>query len=130
MNLTYEEYTQLSTNPVGGPEFDKLLKRAITVINVITRYFYESNNFEDDNDFRKKRVKEALTFQIDHFAEVGETTFEGMNRTPQSVSLGRTTITQTSSRVADNTRVISITPQEAISALQGTGLLNRGVGTW
>ena len=128
MNLTYEEYARLSVNPVSRSEFDRLLKRAITVIHVITRHFYEFNNFEDDNDFRKKRVKEALAFQIDHFAEVGETTFEGMNRTPQSVSLGRTTITQTSNRVADNTRVISTAPQETISALQGTGLLNRGVG--
>lgn len=128
MNLTYGEYTQLSINPVEEPEFDKLLKRAITTLNVVTRHFYNFIDFEEDYDFRKVQVKAALAFQIDYFNEVGATTFGGMNRTPQSVSLGRTTITQSSSRVADNNRVISIIPQEAINALQGTGLLSRGVG--
>lgn len=128
MNLTYGEYTQLSIDPVDESEFDKLLKRAIITLNVVTRHFYNFIDFEEDYDFRKTQVKAALAFQVDYFNEVGATTFEGMNRTPQSVSLGRTTITQSSSRVADNNRVISIIPQEAINALQGTGLLSRGVG--
>lgn len=128
MNLTYGEYTQLSIDPVDESEFDKLLKRAIITLNVVTRHFYNFIDFEEDYDFRKAQVKVALAFQVDYFNEVGATTFEGMNRTPQSVSLGRTTITQSSSRVADNNRVISIIPQEAINALQGTGLLSRGVG--
>lgn len=128
MNLTYGEYTQLSIDPVDESEFDKLLKRAITTLNVVTRHFYNFIDFEEDYDFRKAQVKAALAFQVDYFNEVGATTFEGMNRTPQSVSLGRTTITQSSSRVANNNRVISIIPQEAINALQGTGLLSRGVG--
>lgn len=127
MNLTFEEYKDISSNPMTTTDFEKYIKSAVSTINMVTRYFYDFNNFEDDVPFRKKQVKLAIACQVDYFSEMGATTHEALNNKPQSISLGRTTITQSTSRNADNNRTVSTLSHEALQALHGTGLLNRGV---
>ena len=127
MNLTYEEYKNIIGGELTEDDFNKLLPKAKITIGNYTRNFYKFTEFESDHDYRKSQVKAALAFQVDYFKEMGVTSHEGMNKSPQSVSLGRTSITQSSSRVADNNRSIAVISHESVMALQGTGLLNRGV---
>lgn len=128
MKLTYEEYESISVNPVDAIKFDALSTRAIQIIDIYTRYYYSFVAFETDHDWRKAQVKAAIAFQVDYFSEMGKTSYEGINSAPQSVSLGRTSITQSSSRASESSVNKSMLAYEAQLALSGTGLLARGVG--
>lgn len=128
MKLTYEEYESISVNPVDAIKFDALSTRAIQIIDIYTRHYYSFVAFETDHDWRKAQVKAAIAFQVDYFSEMGKTSYEGINSAPQSVSLGRTSITQSSSRASESSVNKSMLAYEAQLALSGTGLLARGVG--
>lgn len=128
MKLTYEEYESISVNPVDVTKFDALSTRAIQIIDIYTRYYYSFVAFETDHDWRKAQVKAAIAFQVDYFSEMGKTSYEGINSAPTSVSLGRTSITQSSRRVSESSVNKSMLAYEAQLALSGTGLLTRGVG--
>lgn len=128
MELTYEEYESISVNPVDVTKFDALSTRAIQIIDIYTRYYYSFVAFETDHDWRKAQVKAAIAFQVDYFSEMGKTSYEGINSAPTSVSLGRTSITQSLSRASESSVNKSMLAYEAQLALSGTGLLSRGVG--
>lgn len=125
--LNYEEYRGLSIEPVEQEEFSKLIKQANMVFNVATRRFYLGKDFKSDHVWRQEAVKQALAYQVDYYSELGAHTFEGINNTPGSVSLGRTSISKTVGNrqaVSEDKSLLSV---EAQSILSGTGLLYRGV---
>lgn len=129
MLLTFDEYVELSGNDkILKNEFEPLYKKAVQLLHVITRNYYKLNNFDDDTFIRKDAVKMALSAQIDFFVETGQTTIESLNSVPNSITLGRTTIS-TNSRYSSNVnkKEKSIYSQEFLMFLQGTGLLYRGV---
>lgn len=127
--LTIEEYKSNGNySDITPEEFEKLLNKAKNLLDVITNSFYRFNDFDTDNEWRKERVKQALISQVDYFKETGKTTTEGLNGTPQSVSLGRTTISQSSRYNATGSNESkSVISEEMEIYLQGTGLLYRGV---
>lgn len=127
--LTLEEYEKRGNySDIAQEDFDKLLNKAKNLLDVITNSFYRFNDFDTDNEWRKERVKQALVSQIDYFKETGKTTAEGLNSTPQSVSLGRTTISQSSRYNASGSNESKpIISDEMEIYLQGTGLLYRGI---
>src|SRR5690625_5177914 len=94
--LTYDEFKEISQSDIDKQTFDKLIKKASAVLNNVTSYFYVKNDIEKDNSWRVNQFKQALCAQIEYFHEVGSTTYEGINKTPQSFSAGRTTVTNTS----------------------------------
>lgn len=127
--LTLDEYVEFSGNDkISKNEFEILYKKAACLLHVVTRNYYKFNNFDDDTFIRKDAVKMALSAQIDFFVETGQTTVEGLNSTPNAITLGRTSIS-TNSRYGtnDSKKEKSIYAQEFLMFLQGTGLLYRGV---
>lgn len=124
--LTIAEYTaEGNYRDINQDEFDQLLKKAENLLDVITDSFYQLNEFDSDNEWRKQRVKRALISQIDYFKETRKTTAEGLNNAPKSVSLGRTTISQSDRYGTNGSK--SIVSEEMNTYLQGTGLLYRGI---
>ncbi len=126
--LNHAEYKEISSNPIPSEQFDKLIGPAERVVNNAVRRFYYFNDFEKDADWRKEAYREAIAHQVDYYAEMGATTFEGLNNMPQSVQLGRTMISQTSRfNAGGQNEKRSLLSVESEMALVGTGLLSRGV---
>lgn len=125
--LTYAEYKKISVGNIDESKFDKLNQRATDVINVATRQFYLRHDFESDHEWRKDAVKRAVAYQIDLFDSIGATTLEDAQRAPRAFSVGRTSITNSSTQTKEEKRS-TILSADAESILSGTGLLYRGVG--
>lgn len=106
---------------------DKAIQKAEELLDVNTRYYYDTHSFDDDVDWRKKAVKRALLAQVEYFIETGETTAEGINSMPQSVSIGRTSVTTVHGNSAKKTK--SLLCEEFYLHLSGTGLLYKGIGS-
>lgn len=129
--LTYEEYIDYGFEEIESVEFDKLIRRASDKVDYITRYFYKFNDINEDVEFRCEQFKKAVGAQIEYFHEVGSTTSEGINKTPQSFSAGRTSVTVASaSKSADGSGKKDTIPEEVYMYLDGTGLLYAGVGVF
>lgn len=110
---TYEEVKVLAT-------------RAERLINLVTRNYYLYNDFNTDNKFRKDCVKEAVIGQMDFFNTTGTMTTEERELQPDSISIGRTTVTKRSS--SNNSRkAFGMISDYSMLNLQATGLLFRGV---
>ena len=126
MYLTFEEYTNLGYSEMNEEEFGKLITRASDYIDVQTRNFYQFNDLESDILFRKTKFKKAIALQVEYMQATGALSTHDVN-TPQSWSIGRTSVTE-ASRYSNNGRneAPSIVSEDAIAALSGTGLLYRG----
>lgn len=127
--LTYDEFKDLSQVDLEESKFNALIKKASAILNNITGYFYVKNDIAKDNEWRVKQFKQALCAQIEYFHEVGSTTFEGINKSPQSFSAGRTTITN-ASRSSETSTEKSLVAEDVYLYLEGTGLLYSAVSTW
>lgn len=125
--LSFTEYKEMSLEPVDQEEFEVLNRRANQVINQETRYFYRHQNFENDHEWRKEAVKNAITQQIDFFSQTGSSSLEKMNNEPMSFSAGRTSITNANTQSEEKSRA-TLLSADAKSYLTGTGLLYRGIG--
>jgi|SRR5690625_5176843 len=126
--LTYEEFKDLSHLDIDETTFNSLIKKASAILNNITSFFYVKNDIEKDNAWRVKQFKQALTAQIEYFHEVGSTTFEGINKTPQSFSAGRTTVTNPSRyNTTGRNESKSLVAEDVYIYLSGTGLLYSAV---
>lgn len=127
--LTLEEYIGLGFNPqITAGEFEKYYRHASATLDVETRHFYAKHSFESDNEWRKGQFKKALVAQIDYYIETGAMTLEGLNNEAQSVTVGRTSLSQTSNFNASGSNEKKETiSHEAIMFLTGTGLMYRGV---
>lgn len=111
---------------VDGLFLKKAIRKAENLFDVITLRFYDTTTFDADVEWRKKAVKQAILAQVEYFIETGETTAEGLNSTPQSISIGRTRVTTVHGNSAKSTKQIGC--EEFYLYLSGTGLLYRGVG--
>lgn len=67
--LTYAEYQEYGE--IEEVDFDKLLKRASSLLDNVTSYFYVRNDIQEDDTWRVIRFKQALCSQIEYFAQVG-----------------------------------------------------------
>lgn len=128
--LTYEEFKKLTgKEDILDKDFEKFLPKASAVLDSVTNNFYQFNDINDDRiAFRVNRFKLALCSQICYFHEVGADTFEGINKNPQSVSIGSTSISN-GSRYGSGGQAESksIVADDIFIYLEGTGLLYRGV---
>ncbi|WP_164219377.1 hypothetical protein [Virgibacillus sp. YIM 98842] len=126
--LTYEEFTDLSNVEINDTEFNSLLKKASAILNNVTGYFYVRNSIETDNEWRVQQFKQALAAQIEYFHEVGGTSYEAINKTPQTFSAGRTRVTNAESRAGNTSK--SMVAEDVYIYLEDTGLLYAGVSVW
>lgn len=128
MYLTLEEYKELSFDEsIEESTFKKLLSKASVVLDNVTNHFYKNHDLESDKTIRKDAFKKSLVAQIEYFIETDATTSEKLNSAPQSISMGRTTISQ-SSRYSPSGKneSKSIVCDDIYLYLEGTGLLYRG----
>lgn len=128
--LTFEEYKELTEKgDESKTNFDKYYRKAAAVIDNITNRFYQFNKIDEDKiSFRVQQFKLALSSQIEFFSEMGVDTFESLNKSPQSFSAGRTSISNGSrynSSGANESK--SLVAEDIYIYLEGTGLLYRGV---
>src|SRR5699024_3888888 len=102
--LTHEEFEELLKLDIDKEEFEKLLPKASAILDNITNHFYVKNDITKDNLWRVSKFKQALCAQVEYFNELGATTFESINSTPQTFTAGRTSITNASryNRVGSN----------------------------
>lgn len=125
--LTEEEIQEKANEYKKTYEETKTLAvRAERLINLVTRNFYLYNDYQTDNKFRKDCVKEAVIGQMDFFNNTGAMTTEERALQPDSISIGRTTVTNRSS--SNNSRkALGMISDYSMMNLQATGLLFRGV---
>lgn len=126
--LTHGEYMAMETfASVRLDEFPKLLNVASDVIDNITNHYYEAYPIEEDlNVFRKNQFLKAVACQIGYLKEVGASSTNGVNNNPQSVSIGRTTVSKGNSTSAQVSK--SLLTNDAVNYLYPTGLLYSGRG--
>lgn len=128
--MPYLTYKEFGSSTIDEETFDELLEKASALLDHITNNFYVKNNIAADTEWRAKKFKQALKSQIEYFVEAGSSTFEGLNKEPQSFSAGRTSVTNTSRY---NTRGSNeskpLIAEEVYIHLNGTGLLYSGVGS-
>ncbi|SHI01859.1 hypothetical protein [Virgibacillus chiguensis] len=125
--LTYDEFKEISEVDIEESTFKSLIKKASAVLNAETSYFYVKNDITKDNEWRVTQFKQALCAQIEFFYEIGATTFEGINKSPQSFSAGRTTVTNKSRSSSGGKSLVA---EDVYIYLEGTGLLFSGVSVW
>lgn len=127
--LTFEEFKEYGLNDeITEEEFKKLLPRASSILDVQTNNFYVFNDLNDDIEYRVNRFKQALSAQIQYFVETGSTSHYQLNKSPQSFSAGRTSVTNSSSyNPRGQNESKSLVAEEVYLILEGTGLLYRGV---
>ncbi|HFI0186759.1 TPA: hypothetical protein ACGO9B_001065 [Streptococcus suis] len=87
--LTSEEFVELGFEVVEN--FDELLKRASSTVNLFIRNFYDEVDFETDFEPRKKAVKQAVAFQIAYLDNSGVMTAEDKTSLA-SMTVGRTSV--------------------------------------
>lgn len=87
--LTSEEFEELGFKVVE--DFDELLKRASSTVNLFIHNFYDEVDFETDFEPRKKAVKQAVAFQIAYLDNSGVMTAEDKTSLA-SMTVGRTSV--------------------------------------
>ena len=130
MYLDLKEYKLRTFQDISeftDEELEKMIYHAEELLDVQTRYFYHSVDFDTDKELRKNAVKRALTAQVDYYVESGFTSVYGLNTDATSISLGRTSITKNGNggKAQEFTNLTGLCV-EFWQNLQGTGLLYRG----
>ena len=127
--LTLEEFKEFGLNDeITEEKFLKLLPRASSILDVQTNNFYVFNDLDGDIEYRVNRFKQALSAQIQYFVETGATSHYQLNKSPQSFSAGRTSVTNSSSyNPRGQNESMPLVAEEVYLILEGTGLLYRGV---
>ncbi|MCT4383880.1 hypothetical protein [Lacticaseibacillus paracasei] len=112
--------------------FDQLAELASEYLDEQTRDFYQDNDLASDPwPLRAIKFKRAVIRQIAYMIDSGITTTEQAIRQPTSASktIGRTTVSKTwnNSQSSSDGQQRSVISADALAALNGTGLLYRGV---
>lgn len=129
--LTFEEYQSLTIHAASETTFTKFIGMSSLVLDELTRNFYQLHALNDDPDtFRSGRFKQALALQISYMGELGTDSSLESSQQPQSISMGRTTISyqkDTTVTYSNSSPLQEMLAPEARSVLIGTGLLYRGL---
>lgn len=98
------------------------------MIDSVTRHFYKFNDIDKDVPFRRNQFKKAVGAQVEYFHQLGATTYESINATPQSFQAGRTSVSNASRfNPGGKNESKSLAAEDALMYLSDTGLLFRGV---
>ena len=127
--LTQEELQELATQLDDSPNNVKtLVELAETLVNIYTRRFYFYNDFNNELPFIRDAFKDAIREQVKYFRAENVTTLEGLNEEPQTLTIGRTTISN-GSRYSNSghTNTKRIACIGFIDNLTATGRMWRGV---
>ncbi|HEL1654598.1 hypothetical protein ACS60V_03770 [Streptococcus suis] len=128
--LTFEEVVEiLGSDRVARESYSRFISKAEEVVDQLTNRYYQQHKLEDDPvKFRAKQFKKAICMQLIYFSDMETDTFEGLNREPEHISIGRTSISKSSGKTGTgNSRTIPLVAQDVYGCLTGTGLLYRGI---
>ncbi|HEL2279467.1 TPA: hypothetical protein TZI89_002003 [Streptococcus suis] len=128
--LTFEEVVKiLGSDRVTYESYSRFISKAEEVVDQLTNRYYQQHKLEDDPvKFRAKQFKKAICMQLIYFSDMETDTFEGLNREPEHISIGRTSISKSSGKTGTgNSRTIPLVAQGVYGCLIGTGLLYRGI---
>lgn len=125
--LDFEDYKKLGGR-AEKEKFDRFYMKAEALLDNVTNNFYVKNDITNDIAFRTDRFKKALAAQINYFTEMDADTFESLNKAPQTIQIGSTTVSNGSRyNAAGANESKPLIPDDVFIHLEGTGLLNRGV---
>lgn len=129
--LTLTEYKEFTGKNIEETKFTELLPKASDVLDHITSHFYARLDINDDIYlWRVKQFKKALAVQVEYFDELGATTFEAINNSPQSFTAGRTSVSNASRfNPSGANESKSLVAEDVYIYLGKTGLLYGGVST-
>lgn len=125
--LNKDEFQKL-TGIVPDADFDKLEKAAESMINPLTRMYYELHSIDEDTDINRVNwFKKALALQIQYMSDIGaSSTYEMAQKDIKSVSIDGTSVsTGTSPTDSATNGVYNL----ALEYLFYTGLLYRGISS-
>lgn len=126
--LTFEEFLEMTNMDIDQYTFKKLCAKASAILDNVTSYFYHHHDIGKDNLWRVRQFKLALCSQIEYFNELGASTFEAINKTPQSFQAGRTSVSNASRfNPSGENESKSLVAEEVYMYLAGSGLLYSGV---
>ena len=127
--LTTDEFESLqSETGVTFQELKTAVEQSEKLVDIYTRRHYAQKDFESENPFVKDCVKDAVREQARFLIRNNVNYLEEINDVPQSLTIGRTTISNASkysNAVKGATK--SIASIGFIDTLSATGLLYRGV---
>lgn len=128
--VTADEYVEAMHVTTAPDDYDVLASIAGMYLDEITHYYYQSNAIADDNwPLRVTRFKRAVMLQVKYMAETGlksNTDYKASTVQSISQSIGGTSVSKTFDDASLNDSG-TIVCDDALRALSGTGLLNRGV---
>lgn len=128
--LTNEEMQELANElPINFEEVSRLVAEAEKLVNIYTRRFYFYNDFQTENKFIKECIKDAIREQVRYFHSTNTSTLEEINDTPQTLTIGRMTISNSSkySKAGNSGNSRSVACLGFMDNLSATGRLWRGV---
>lgn len=129
--LTHEEYKAFRFEELTDVEFNELLPKASAIMDNVTNHFFQRIDITKHNSWTANKFKQALSSQIEYFHELGATTFESINNSPQSFSAGRTSVSNVSRfNAGGENESKSLVAEDVYIYLEGTGLLYSGVASW
>ena len=127
MLLTFQEFSEISSEGISEEEFTRLLIKAESAVHSLTRRHYHFHDLDSDVEWRKQAVKKAVAFQIEYFHEAGASSSYSLKHGElSSVSMGRTSISRPSRNRSAKTEDPKLVCEETYNELLGTGLLWRG----
>lgn len=128
MYVTKEEYKEFGFGEAPS-DFENLVKLAGDMVDYQTRYFYVQNSIEEDKiALRVTLFKKAVCAQVKYYDDLGASSAGALNSTPNQISIGRTSITNSGQRGAGNGETVDTLSEDTRRYLSGTGLLYRGLG--
>ena len=126
--LTYEEFKSIDPlTDLDATAFKTWLTYATAIIDAATMFYYQNHDLSADQSFKGVQFRRALALQISDLYRTKVTTLESKRDRPDTVSIGRTSITNRkfSATTGESGSLISV---DAYNALMPTGLLYRGTG--
>lgn len=129
--LTFEEFKGITgKSDEFEVNFYRFYPKAEAVLDHITNRFYQFSDIKNDRiAFRVNQFKKALCSQIVFFDEMDADTFEGVNKTPQTVTIGATISNSSRYNAGGANESKALVAEDIYIYLEGTGLLYRGCGT-
>lgn len=128
MYVTKEEYKEFGFGDAPS-DFENLVKLAGDMVDYQTRYFYVQNNIKEDKVIlRVTLFKKAVCAQVKYYDDLGGTSTGQLNSTPNQITIGRTSITNSGQRGNGSDKKVDTLSEDARRYLSGTGLLYRGLG--
>lgn len=127
--ITFEECEEyLGEDRLTEEQFDKYILKAEEVVDQLTMRHYQFNDINEDSvRFRVKQFKKAICAQVLYFSDMDSDTAEGLNSVPDTVTVGRTTVSMNGKRQATGNRNRSLVATDTLVCLSCTGLLYRGI---